>query len=64
MTYTAEIKELFTACDVRPRLYEERKPIRIPGSIRPLTTEQRRKVEELSIERGYRRFVADRMANV
>ena len=64
MTYIAEIKELFTACDVRPTIYMERKPIRIPGSIRPLTPKQRRKVEELSIERGYRRFVAERMANI
>ncbi len=63
MTYISEIKELLEACEVRPTIYE-RKPIRISGKIRPLTPKQRRTVEELSVERGYRRFVAERMANI
>ena len=63
MSYISEVKELLTACDVRSTIYE-RKPTRASGTIRPLTARQRRVVEKLSIERGYRRFVAERMANI
>jgi hypothetical protein len=63
MSYISEVRELLTACDVRSTIYE-RKPTRASGTIRPLTDWQRRQVERLSIERGYRRFVADRMGNV
>jgi len=63
MSYITEVRMLLTACDVRSTIYE-RKPTRVSGTVRPLTDWQRRQVEELSIERGYRRFVADRMANV
>ena len=63
VTYISEIRELLTACDVRPTIYE-RKPTRVSGNIHPLTPKQRRKVDELSIERGYRRFVAERMVNI
>jgi hypothetical protein len=63
MTWITEVRELLAACDVRSTIYE-RKPTRASGTIRPLTARQRREVEKLSIERGYRRFMADRMANV
>jgi hypothetical protein len=61
--YISEVKELLTACDVRSTIYE-RKPTRAVGIIRPLTRRQREEVERLSTERGYRPFVAERMANV
>jgi hypothetical protein len=64
VTYIAEVKELLTACNVSSTIYERKKPTRASGTIRPLTAKQRREVERLSIERGYRRFVADRMGNV
>jgi hypothetical protein len=63
MTYVSEVRKLMTACEVHSTIYE-RKPTRASGTFRPLTEWQRRQVESLSIERGYRRFVADRMANV
>ncbi len=63
MTYSAEIKELLTACDVEPDIYR-RKPIRVSTRIRPLTAKQRRQVERLSTERGYRRFVAEMMSTI
>ena len=58
MTYSAEIKELLTVCDVDSTIYT-RKPVRVTSKIRPLTLRQRRQVEKLSRERGYRRFVAE-----
>ncbi len=58
MTYIAEIKELLTACEADSTIYK-RKPVKVEGRIRPLTLKQRRQVERLSTERGYRRFVAD-----
>jgi hypothetical protein len=63
MTYVSEIKELLSVCDADSTIYT-RKPVRIPGSIRPLTAKQRRQVERLSSERGYRRFVAEMMTNI
>ena len=63
MTYIAEVRELLAACDVRSTIYE-RKPTRANGTIRPLTASQRKEVERLSRERGYRPFLAERMANV
>ena len=63
MTYVAEMKELMTVCDADSTIYT-RKPVRVPGSIRPLTVKQRRQVDRLSRERGYRRFVAEMMTNI
>jgi hypothetical protein len=63
MSYISEIKELLSACEVDSTIYQ-RKPVRVHGTIRPLTRRQRLEVEKLSIERGYRRFVADRMGNI
>jgi len=63
MTYTAEIKELFAVCDVNSTIYT-RKPVKAYGKIRPLTLRQRRQVEKLSTERGYRRFVAEMMSTI
>jgi len=63
MTYVSEIKELLDVCDVDSSIYT-RKPVRVPGKINPLTVKQRRQVERLSTERGYRRFVAEMMTNV
>ncbi len=63
MTYVSEIKELLDVCDVDSSIYT-RKPVRVPGKINPLTVKQRRQVERLSTERGYRRFVAEMMSNV
>ena len=62
-TYISEIKELLTVCDVNSTIYK-RKPVRICSVIRPLTMKQRREVERLSTERGYRRFVAERVSTV
>lgn len=64
MTYVSEIKELMNVCDVESTIYAARKPVRANGKIRPLTLEQRREVEKLSTERGYRRFVAEMMTTV
>ena len=61
MTYVAEIKELLNVCDASPTIYT-RKPVRVPGSVRPLTVKQRRQVDRVSRERGYRRFVAEMMS--
>jgi len=58
MTYISQIKKLFDVCDVDSTIYE-RKPVKVQGNIRRLTLKQRRQVERLSTERGYRRFVAD-----
>ncbi len=58
MTYIAEIKELLNVCEADSTIYM-RKPVKVEGRIRPLTMKQRRQVERLSTERGYRRFVAD-----
>ncbi len=58
MTYVSEIRKLLNVCDVDSTIYE-RKPVKAPGKIRPLTLEQRQQVERLSRERGYRRFVVD-----
>jgi len=63
MTYVSQIKELLTVCDADSTIYT-RKPVRVPGSIRPLTVKQRRQVEQLSRERGYRRFVAEMMTSI
>ena len=63
MTYISEIKALLNVCDANTTIYA-RKPVRMPGKINPLTIKQRRQVEKLSTERGYRRFVADMMTNV
>ena len=63
MTYVSEIKALLNVCDADSTIYS-RKPIRVSGKIRPLTTRQRRQVERLSRERGYRRFVAEMMTNI
>lgn len=63
-TYTSEIRELLTACDVEPTIYSTRKAVRACGRVRPLTLEQRQQVERLSRERGYRRFVAEMMTTV
>ncbi len=63
MTYVSEIKELLNVCDVDSTIYT-RKPVRVPGKINPLTVKQRRQVERLSTERGYRRFVAEMMTSV
>jgi hypothetical protein len=63
MTYVAEMKELLNVCDADSTIYT-RKPIRVPGNVRPLTVKQRRQVERLSRERGYRRFVAEMMTNI
>ncbi len=62
-TYASEIKELLEACEVQSDIYM-RKAVRASGRIRPLTVKQRRQVEKLSTERGYRRFTAERMSNV
>lgn len=63
MTYVAEIKALFNVCDIDSTIYT-RKPVRVPGKIHPLTVKQRKQVERLSTERGYRRFVAEMMSNI
>jgi len=63
MTYVSEIRELLSICDVDSTIYA-RKPVRVPGKINPLTVKQRRQVERLSTERGYRRFTAEMMTNV
>ncbi len=63
MTYVSEMKELLDVCDAEPTIYM-RKPVRVPGTIRPLTMKQRRQVERLSRERGYRRFVAEMMTSI
>ena len=63
MTYVAEMKELLNVCDADSTIYT-RKPVRVPGKIRPLTVKQRRQVDRLSRERGYRRFVAEMMTNI
>lgn len=64
MTYVSEIKELLNVCDAESTIYT-RKPVRVPGhTIRPLTLKQRRQVERLSTERGYRRFVAEMMTSI
>jgi hypothetical protein len=63
MTYSSEIKELLTACDVETTIYT-RKAVRAGGKICPLTMKQRRQVEKLSRERGYRRFVAEMMTTI
>jgi ClpP class serine protease len=64
MTYVAEIKELLNVCDANTTIYT-RKPVRVAGNtIRPLTMKQRRQVERLSTERGYRRFVAEMMTSI
>lgn len=63
MTYVSEIKELLNVCDADSTIYT-RKPVRVPGKINPLTIKQRRQVERLSTERGYRRFTAEMMSNI
>jgi hypothetical protein len=63
MTYVSEIKELLNVCDADSTIYT-RKPVRVPGTVRPLTVKQRRQVERLSRERGYRRFVAEMMTSI
>jgi starvation-inducible outer membrane lipoprotein len=63
MTYSAEIKELLAACEVETSIYQ-RKAVRAGGKVSRLTAKQRRQVEELSTERGYRRFIAERMSTV
>jgi hypothetical protein len=63
MTYISEIKELLTACEAQSTIYR-RKAVRAGGEIRPLTIKQRRQVDKLSTERGYRRFVAEMMSSV
>ena len=63
MTYVSEIKELLNVCDANSTIYT-RKPVRVPGHVRPLTMKQRRQVDRLSRERGYRRFVAEMMTSI
>jgi hypothetical protein len=63
MTYISEIKELLTTCEAQSTIYR-RKAVRACGEIRPLTLKQRRQVDKLSTERGYRRFVAEMMSSV
>jgi len=59
-TYSQEIKRLMEGLEIRPTPYEERPaPAKVRARIRRLTPSQRRRVEELSRERGYRRLVAD-----
>ncbi len=62
-TYYLEMKRLLNVCDADSTIYS-RKPVKVPGKILPLTTAQRRQVDRLSTERGYRRFVADLMSSV
>ncbi|NLT66958.1 MAG: hypothetical protein GXX84_10185 [Acidobacteria bacterium] len=62
-TYASEIKELMNVCDVDSTIYL-RQPVREGGQIRRLTTKQRREVEKVSTERGYRRFVAEMMTTI
>jgi hypothetical protein len=63
MTYISAIKELLTVCDADSTIYT-RKPVRVQGNVRPLTVKQRRQVDRLSRERGYRRFVAEMMTSI
>jgi hypothetical protein len=60
MTYIAEVRHLLEACDCRSDIYK-RKSIRAAADPHPLTLKERRQVERLSTERGYRRFTADHM---
>ncbi len=58
MSYHLEMKQLLTACGCESAIYT-RKPVKGTGEVQPLTPQQRRQVERLSKERGYRRIVVD-----
>ncbi len=61
MIYANEIRKLLDSCGCEATIYTDRKPA-LPdneGPVYPLTPAQRRRVERLSTERGYRRFTAE-----
>lgn len=64
MTYIREIRELLDACGCDGSIYRTHTAVRVSGKVTPITARDRRRVEKLSTERGYRRFTADLMTNV
>ena len=59
-TYSQDMKQLMAACGCNGRVYEVVPKVSGNGApIQPVSKEARRRVDELSKERGYRRFVAD-----
>jgi len=60
-TYITDVRRLLQQCGCASDVYERIKPVKIPGSIHPLTPGQRRHVDAVSRERGYRRFVVTHM---
>ena len=59
MTYISEIKLLLSACGCESNIYK-RKPTKCcKGECKPLTARERREVERVSKERGYRAFRAE-----
>jgi hypothetical protein len=62
MTYIQEVKELLDACGCQATIYRKQKAVRPAGQVKPLTAAERRQVDRLSTERGYRRFTAERMS--
>lgn len=60
MTYAHEMREFLTAIGHEATIYD-REPARESSPVSPLTRRERKRVDELSRERGYRRFTAERM---
>ena len=58
--YSDEMHKLFDGLGIESNLYQERKPVRVQTQVRRLTRQERQRVEEVSTERGYRRFEAER----
>ena len=61
MTWISDVRLLLKGCEAN--IYK-RKPTKSEGQPTALTLKQRRQVDRLSTERGYRRFTADRMSSI
>jgi hypothetical protein len=59
MTYIQDMKLLLKTCNVKTTIYEKEAIREINGNITPLTAKERRKVNSLSKEHGYRRLIVD-----
>lgn len=63
-TYTDDIEELLIKSGCDNDFYSTHKPVKEPGELKPLTAKERKQVERVSTERGYRRFTAEMMGGV
>ncbi len=58
MPYGDVMRDFFKRMGYAPVSFESPGPMQLPGSVRSLTKRERRRVDSLSKERGYRRFHA------